>query len=101
QEFLKQNVPISLEEAVKCSNFIGETIDMAVELGVEHMLFVSHIGKFIKVAGGIFQTHSRNADARMEILTANAAAAGAEQPLLKELMQALTTEDGVELLEQS
>ncbi len=101
QEFLKQNVPISLEEAVKCSNFIGETIDMAVELGVEHILFVSHIGKFIKVAGGIFQTHSRNADARMEILTANAAAAGAEQPLLKELMQALTTEDGVELLEQS
>ena len=66
QEFLKQNVPISLEEAVKCSNFIGETIDMAVELGVEHMLFVSHIGKFIKVAGGIFQTHSRNADARMD-----------------------------------
>lgn len=101
QEFLKQNIPLSLEEAVKCSNFIGETIDMAVELGVERLLFVSHIGKFIKVAGGIFQTHSRNADARMEILTANAAAVGAEQPLLQEIMQALTTEDAVGLLEES
>ncbi len=101
QEFLKQNVPISLEEAVKCSNFIGETIDMAAELGVERMLFVSHIGKFIKVAGGIFQTHSRNADARMEILTANAAVAGVEQPLLAEMMQALTTDDAVRLLEEA
>lgn len=101
QEFLKQNVPISLEEAVKCSNFIGETIDMAVELGVERMLFVSHIGKFIKVAGGIFQTHSRNADARMEILTANAVMAGVEQPLLAEMMQALTTDDAVHLLEKA
>lgn len=101
QDFLKQNLPVSLERAVKCSNFIGETIDMAAELGAERILFVSHIGKFIKVAGGIFQTHSRNADARMEILTANAVLAGAGQPLLTELMQALTTEEALRLLEET
>ena len=76
REFLKDNFPFDLERAVKCSNFVGDTIDMAVELGVENILFVAHIGKFIKVAGGIMNTHSRNADARMEILCANAAIAG-------------------------
>ena len=100
QEFLKQTELLSLEEAVKCSNFIGETIDMAAELGVEHLLFVSHIGKFIKVAGGIFQTHSRNADARLEILTANGVLAGVPGPLLLQVMQAVTTEEGVRLLEE-
>lgn len=99
QEFLKRRDGISLEQAVKCSNYIGEAIDLAAELGAEGLLFVSHIGKFIKVAGGIFQTHSRNADARMEILTANAVLAGAEPPLLSELMQAVTTEEAIRLLE--
>ena len=80
---------------------MGETIDLAVDLGVENLLFAAHIGKFIKVAGGIFQTHSRNADARMEILTANAVLAGAGQPLLTELMQASATEEGIRILEEA
>lgn len=101
QEFLQQHIPLKIENAVKCSNFVGETIDYAAELGIEDILFVAHIGKFIKVAGGIFQTHSRIADARMEILTANAVLAGVSQPLLTELMQAVTTEEGIRLLEEA
>lgn len=101
KEFLQQHLPLRIEDAVKCSNFVGETIDFAVELGIEDILFVAHIGKFIKVAGGIFQTHSRMADARMEILTANAVLSGAGQPLLTELMQAVTTEEGIRILEEA
>lgn len=101
QEFLRKHFPLKIEDAVKCSNFVGETIDYAVELGIEDILFVAHIGKFIKVAGGIFQTHSRIADARMEILTANAVLAGASQSLLTELMQAVTTEEGIRLLQEA
>lgn len=101
QAFLKENFPLQLRDGIKCSNFVGEAIDFAAELGMEDLLFVAHIGKFIKVAGGIFQTHSRNADSRMEILTANAVLAGAGQPLLTELMQAVTTEEGIRILEAS
>lgn len=100
QAFLKERLPFCHAD-VKCSNFVGETIDIAADLGVENMLFAAHIGKFIKIAGGIFQTHSRNADARMEILTANAVLAGAGQPLLTELMQAVTTEEGICILEKA
>ena len=101
QEYVRQFLPFPLEHAVKCSNFVGETIDLAVGLGIETILFVSHIGKFIKVAGGIFQTHSRNADARLEILTANAALAGAGQPLLSRIMESVTTEEAICLLDEA
>ncbi|MCI8300972.1 MAG: cobalamin biosynthesis protein CbiD [Lachnospiraceae bacterium] len=101
QAFLEEHFPLQLADSIKCSNFVGETIDIAADAGVENILFVAHIGKFIKVAGGIFQTHSRNADARMEILTANAVLAGAGQPLLTELMRAVTTEEGIRILEEA
>lgn len=101
QTYLKEHFPLSLSQGIKCSNYVGETIDFAAQLGMENLLFVAHIGKFIKVAGGIFQTHSQYADARMEILTANAVLAGAGQPLLTELMQAATTEEGILILERA
>lgn len=55
---------------------MGETIDMAVDMGVKGILFVSHIGKFVKVAAGIMNTHSHSADGRMEVLAAGAIRAG-------------------------
>lgn len=100
REFLKENFPFDLELAVKCSNFIGDTVDMAAELGIEYILFVAHIGKFIKVAGGIMNTHSRNADARMEILGANALEAGADITTLRQVQQAVTTEEGICILKE-
>ena len=101
REFLRKNFSFDLDSAIKCSNFVGDTIDMAVELGVENILFVAHIGKFIKVAGGIMNTHSRNADARMEILCANAAVAGADAKVLRQIMEAVTTEEGLRILKEN
>lgn len=98
--YLSQNFPINLEKSVKCSNFLGETIDMAVEMEYKGILFVSHIGKFIKVAGGIMNTHSRCADSRMEILTANALRAGAPADALRDVLDAVTTDEGLSILKQ-
>lgn len=100
QEFLKENFPFDLAQAVKCSNFVGDTVDLAAELGIERILFAAHIGKFIKVAGGIMNTHSKNADARMEILTANALKAGADMAALRQIQQAVTTEEGIRILKE-
>ena len=98
--YLSNHFPVNLEKVVKCSNFVGETIDMAVELGYKGVLFVSHIGKFIKVAGGIMNTHSRNSDARMEILASHALMAGADIETLKEVLAAVTTEEGLTILKK-
>lgn len=98
--YLSKNFRVNLEKAVKCSNYLGETIDMAVEMQYKGILFVSHIGKFIKAAGGIMNTHSRCADSRMEILTANALRAGAPLELLKEILESVTTDEGLAVLKQ-
>ncbi len=67
-KFLKDTYGTTEEEVVLSSNFIYDTVQMAVDEGFEKMLFAGHIGKLIKVAGGIRNTHSRYGDHRMEIL---------------------------------
>ena len=92
---------LRLEEAVKCSNFVGEALDAAVEFGAKGVLLVGHMGKFVKLAGGIMNTHSHNADARMELLTVHAALLGAPLPLLSQMMQCVTTDDALSCLEKA
>ena len=99
-DYLNGHYALDMDKAVKCSNFIGEVVDAAVEMEYSGILFVSHIGKFIKVAGGIMNTHSRCADSRMEILTANALRAGAPIDVLQKVMKGITTDEGIEILAQ-
>ncbi len=98
--YLKEHMDLPLEEAMKCSNYVGETIDMAVSMGVEGILFVSHIGKFIKVAAGIMSTHSRCADARAEVLAANAMRAGISAKTALDILNTVTTDEALVLIER-
>lgn len=92
---------LRLEDAVKCSNFVGEALDAAVEFGAKGVLLVGHIGKFVKLAGGIMNTHSHNADARMELLTVHAALLGAPVSLLSRMMESVTTDDALQYLKEA
>ena len=73
------------------SNFVGDAIDCCVREGFTNVLLVGHIGKLVKVAGGIMDTHSRTADCRAEILAAHAALAGAGAKTVHEIMSSVTT----------
>ena len=84
---------------VKCANFVGDTIDLCVEHGFRQVLLVGHIGKFIKLAGGVMNTHSRTADCRAEILTAHAALHGAGADTARQLMEAATTDECIRILD--
>lgn len=98
-DFMKKTYGYDLDKSVKCSNFIGETIDMAVALGFRKILLTGHIGKLIKVAGGIMNTHSREADCRMELLTAFAVQNHLESCYACELLECATTEEALFVLE--
>ncbi len=100
-DFMKETYGYDLDKAVKCSNFIGASVDMAVELGFRAILYTGHIGKLIKVAGGIMNTHSREADCRLEILTALAATEGAQAVVLSQIMEAATTQEAVRILKDA
>lgn len=100
-DYLKGNFPFGPEKAVKCSNYVGQTIDLAVNLDLKGILFVAHIGKFVKVAGGIMNTHSREADARMDILAACALQAGIDADGAREILASVTTDEGLRVIRQA
>ncbi|BCV21176.1 cobalt-precorrin-5B (C(1))-methyltransferase CbiD [Moorella sp. Hama-1] len=80
------------------SNFIGYLLEACAERPVKRVLLWGHAGKLVKVAGGIFYTHSHIADARQEIIAARAAAAGASRELVQQILAATTVEAVQELL---
>lgn len=97
-DFMRSFYGYDLDRSVKCSNFIGNTIDMAVEAGFQKMLLTGHIGKLIKVAGGIMNTHSKEGDCRMELLAAFAVKCGVEAEAVCKILECVTTEEVVRIL---
>ncbi len=85
---------------VKCSNFIGEALDEVSALGYEEVLLAGHSGKLVKLAGGIMNTHSREADCRRELICAHAAACGAGPELCRQLLDCVSTDACMALLER-
>lgn len=86
---------------VKCSNFIGDALDCAVAEDVREVLLVGHIGKLVKLAGGIMNTHSRYGDCRTELFCAHAAVCGADTDVCRALLGAATTDACLAILDRA
>ncbi len=99
RDFLKEAYGYDQESSVLCSNFIGDTIDMAVDAGFESLLLMGHIGKLVKVSGGIMNTHSAVADCRMELMAASALRAGADNEILRALLDCVSTDAALSILD--
>lgn len=99
-QYLREHMDIPFEKNMKCSNYVGETIDIAVNMGVKGILFVAHIGKFVKVAGGIMNTHSHCADSRMEILASSAIRSGVDLACAQRILDCNTTDEALEVLSE-
>jgi len=101
RDFAIRQLGLDMEKGIKCSNFIGETIDYAVYRNISNILLIGHAGKLCKIAGGIMNTHSRTADCRCEIFAAHAALSGASAELAGNIMEAATTEEIDVLLKEA
>ena len=99
-DFARDTLGLDLEKAVKCSNFIGEALDHAVFRGFDDILLVGHAGKLVKLAAGVMNTHSSVADGRQEIFTAHAALCGAGRDTLEGLMQSISVDACIEMLDR-
>ena len=98
ESFLSDKLELDLEHTVKCSNFIGETIDIACEFRMKSLLLIGHLGKLVKLGSGIMNTHSRQADGRMETLASCVLMAGGDADLSRRILNCNTTDDAVEVL---
>ncbi|WP_250228081.1 cobalt-precorrin-5B (C(1))-methyltransferase CbiD [Anaeropeptidivorans aminofermentans] len=100
EDFLKSYPFAEKIPQIKCANFIGETIDFLLNYGFENVLLVGHIGKFVKLSANMLNTHSMYGDGRAEIITAHAGVSGADKEILIRLMNSVTTDEAIEILDE-
>lgn len=85
-------------QIVQTSNFVGYMLESAVQYGMQEVLIFGHLGKLVKLAAGIFHTHNRMADGRMETLAAYLALNGASRQIINEIMNCTTTEAAMPII---
>lgn len=101
ESFLERTFHGALGRSVKCSNFIGEAVDIGLELGFESILIVGHIGKLVKLGAGIMNTHSAQADGRMDVLAACGILADADAGTLKKILGCVTVDAAIAVLDEA
>lgn len=98
EDFTRDVLHLPVQEAVICSNFVGEMLDYAAYLGFESVLLVGHAGKLVKLSLGVMNTHSKYADCRAEPLALQALLAGADLDTANKIMNCVTTLEGIRIL---
>ncbi len=101
RDYCLNRLGIDIEKGIKCSNYMGETLDYIVYKKYKKILIVGHLGKLVKLAGGIMNTHSLVADCRMELLALHTGLCGGSVESMKEIMECVTTEAAVEIIEKT
>jgi cobalt-precorrin-5B (C1)-methyltransferase len=79
-------------DVVETANEVGWMLEQAAERGFDHVTVRGHVGKLVKLAAGIYDTHSRVADARLVTLAAYAGAGGLGADEVRAML-AMTTAD--------
>ena len=100
QAYASEYLGLDLAKSVKSSNYIGDTIDLAISYGMKDFLLVGNIGKLVKLAAGIFNTHSKVADGRGEIFAVHAAMAGAGANVVQEIYNCINTDRMLDVVER-
>lgn len=98
QDIAIKNCALPQELIVQTSNFIGHMLESAADYKMKRVLLFGHLGKLVKVAAGIFHTHNRVADARLETLAAYIAANGAPREAVLEILECTTTEAAMPII---
>ena len=100
-DFLRRELGLDGDRAVLVSNFIGDSIDLCRELGLRKILLVGHIGKLVKLAGNLMNTHSKYGDCRMELLAAHAGACGLPPEKIGEILQCAACDEALRILNEN
>ena len=97
-DFIRDSIGIDPRTAVLTSNYIGDALELSRELGFRGALLIGHIGKLVKLAGGMWNTHSKFGDCRMELLAAHAASLGLRPEMVSEVLSCVMCDDALRIL---
>lgn len=101
EDFARDVLHLDVARQVTCSNFIGEAIDAAINMGFQKICLIGHIGKLVKLGIGMLNTHSAYGDGRMETLAACGLEAGADSAALREVLKCVSTDGALEVLKKA
>ena len=99
-DFLRSVYGIDSGKIVKCSNYVGKALEAAIDAGFGQVLLAGHIGKFVKLSGGIMNTHSKEGDCRAELMSAAALLGGASAETAQAMFGCVTTDEMLRILEK-
>jgi len=95
-----EHYDIPAEAVAEMSNFVGFMLMECAAQGITQVIIMGHVSKLIKVAAGVFHTHNRVADARLETLAAHCALLGMQPDDLRQMMQSVTVEGALEFVKE-
>ncbi len=101
EKFIKDVLGLDMKYVVRTSNFLGYMLQEAKRYGYKKIFLAGHIGKYIKLSAGIFNTHSKVCDARSEILVSNLALMKAPYEMLEKIDGCLTAEEAIEIINEN
>ena len=99
-DFLKSVYEIDSDKIVKCSNYVGKALEAAIDAGFSQVLLAGHLGKFVKLSGGIMNTHSKEGDCRAELMASAALLGGASAGTAQAMFSCVTTDEMLRILEK-
>jgi cobalt-precorrin-5B (C1)-methyltransferase len=100
-DYLRARYGVADERIVKCSNYVGKALEAAADEGFSEVLLCGHVGKFVKLSGGIMNTHSKEGDCRAELMAAAALRAGADADTARAMFDCVTTDEMLRILEKA
>ncbi|MBR4437333.1 MAG: cobalamin biosynthesis protein CbiD, partial [Spirochaetales bacterium] len=99
-DFLKSVYEIDSDKIVKCSIYVGKALEAAIDAGFSQVLLAGHLGKFVKLSGGIMNTHSKEGDCRAELMASAALLGGASAGTAQAMFGCVTTDEMLRILEK-
>ncbi len=91
-KYMQDSIHISMVNCIRCRNYIGNTLDMASQIGMENFLLVGNASKLLRLAAGIMDTHSWVADGRREVLALHTLMVGGNPAQVRKLQELATTD---------
>ncbi len=99
EKLARQLLDVDDDQIVQMGNLVGYMLGEAQKCDISRLIILGHAGKLVKIAGGIFQTEHRLADARREIITTHTGLVGGDQKVMKTVFNSNTTEDMIKILD--
>ncbi|MDR2967507.1 MAG: cobalt-precorrin-5B (C(1))-methyltransferase CbiD [Methanobacteriaceae archaeon] len=96
-----EKLNVEKDQIIQMGNFVGFMFEEAKKRGINKLTLFGHIGKLVKLAGGIFNTKHSIADGRREIIAAHSALCGASRQTVQKIFKSKTTEDMLAILKDN